>query len=473
MAMTWKSLDLLRQNLGGVGEGVTNYLKGRQEDEERQNNFQALQQYSQSPEGKQALGPNPGSMMGLAFAGSNYRALPAIQAMQPKTQILSGAGPGQYKVASTPSMGGLPTISNAQGPGQGSTAPEDVEYDPNTGVPYGIKTPEELAMYKGNMERLKSQGDAYNATPEGKANPKAFHPKLAGGLEAANSTLAVLNKQRAENLAMALGNKKAFEEYKVNDLKPQQDQAALDLYAKKLKLKTSSDMSTMDPTMIEREGRKYYATGQMPAMGMGNAPVRNAIMLRAAQIGQQEGETNPEAKTALYQSHQKAYAALVTQAGQIGAREKGAERNLDMALQMSKAYPRTSFPRFNRFQNWAAENVDNNPKYTQLENAVYAASREYAKVASGAMGNAPLSDQAMKDVDRLLNTSQTYEQFEAAVSTMRRDLRNVPAGFEDQLKIQRDLLTSFGKQNAPGAAPSGPPAGARVRKYNPQTQGFE
>lgn len=476
MAYSWESLNNLKGALGDVGEGVVSYLQGRKEDEARQQNWEALKQYHASLPPEQQVDPH---LLGTAFAQNGFRAMPTIQAIKPQTQVVAGAAPGQYKTLTTPALGGQPQLGKLGGPGAAPPAPEEEEYDPDKGVPYGIDTAEKLAMYKGNMERLKGQIDTYNQTPEGKLTPKTFHPKLQAGLDAATSTMNVLNKQRAEQLAFALGNKKAFADYQTDVVNPKKNAQALDLYGQKLGLKQKSDVANLDPDMIEREGQKYYATGVMPALGMGNAPLRTAIMLRAAQIGKQEGETNPEAKQALYAGHQAAYKALVTQAGQIGAREKAAERNLDMALEVSKKYARGPMPAFNKFQNWYSEQVDNNPKYTELENAVYAASREYAKVASGSIGNAPLSDQSVKDVDKLLNTAQSPQQLEAAIGMMRRDLQNVPAGFEDQLKVQRDLLNTLGpranvqpKATPPTAVPPTTKVAKRSR-WNPQTQQLE
>jgi hypothetical protein len=77
MPMSWKSLELLKQNLGGIGEGVKNYLDARQEDTRRQQEYEQLRQFQQSPTGGQI----DQGLYPLAFSGAGYKAGPAMESL--------------------------------------------------------------------------------------------------------------------------------------------------------------------------------------------------------------------------------------------------------------------------------------------------------------------------------------------------------------------------------------------------------
>jgi hypothetical protein len=61
--------------------------------------------------------------------------------------------------------------------------------------------------------------------------------------------------------------------------------------------------ASLNPDILNFEGYKYYKTNKMPALGMGNAPLRAGIMGVASQLAQREanGEdiTNPAYETAI------------------------------------------------------------------------------------------------------------------------------------------------------------------------------
>lgn len=85
MGMTWRSLDLLRENLGNVGEGVSAYIKGRQEDTRREEQAGQLKNFLASEQGQ---GYDP-SMAQLAFSGSDYNAMNAQKALRSQRQASS------------------------------------------------------------------------------------------------------------------------------------------------------------------------------------------------------------------------------------------------------------------------------------------------------------------------------------------------------------------------------------------------
>jgi hypothetical protein len=103
--MSWRSLELLRNNLGEVGSGVTNYLKNVQEERDRQADLDALKQFAQTPEGQRI---SPG-LMSLAGTRSGQRVLPQLQGvmgmqreMAPETKYEQ---PGTVPVTRNPISG--------------------------------------------------------------------------------------------------------------------------------------------------------------------------------------------------------------------------------------------------------------------------------------------------------------------------------------------------------------------------------
>jgi hypothetical protein len=105
MGMSWKSLELLRNNLGEVGSGVTSYLKNVQEERDRQADLDALKQFAQTPEGQRI---SPG-LMSLAGTRSGQRVLPQLQGvmgmqreMAPETKYEQ---PGTVPVTRNPISG--------------------------------------------------------------------------------------------------------------------------------------------------------------------------------------------------------------------------------------------------------------------------------------------------------------------------------------------------------------------------------
>ena len=105
MGMSWKSLELLRNNLGEIGGGVTSYLHNVQAENDRQADLDALKQFAQTPEGQKI---SPG-LMSLAGSRAGQRVLPQLQGVMgmqretaPTTQFEQ---PGTVPVTRNPISG--------------------------------------------------------------------------------------------------------------------------------------------------------------------------------------------------------------------------------------------------------------------------------------------------------------------------------------------------------------------------------
>jgi uncharacterized protein len=220
--------------------------------------------------------------------------------------------------------------------------------------------------------------------------------------------------------------------------------------------------------------------GPGTAISQRDVATKQAYANTLARVAKEHGITGDAAAgiPALYKSHQATLTQLQKTAAMTKTYEQTALKNLDIAEEMAKKYGRTAWPAANRFQNWFSENVDNNPNYTALENSIYTAAREYAKVTGGgAMSAQALTDSASKEAQKLINAGQSPEQFLAATSIMRRDMHNVPASFDAEIEAERGLLGSLinstqarGPVNPAGGAPLAAPAtGAKVKVRNKAT----
>ena len=122
MGMSWKSLELLRNNLGEIGGGVTSYLHNVQAENDRQADLDALKQFAQTPEGQKI---SPG-LMSLAGSRAGQRVLPQLQGvmgMQRETAPQTGfVQPGEQEYQKDPLSGQV--TMGAVAPGTRALSPE-------------------------------------------------------------------------------------------------------------------------------------------------------------------------------------------------------------------------------------------------------------------------------------------------------------------------------------------------------------
>ncbi len=229
----------------------------------------------------------------------------------------------------------------------------------------------------------------------------------------------------------------------------------------------------ISPAAIEMEARKILSGGQLPAVGYGKeaAKVRADILNRAAEL-------NPDVDLSAAQAQNHALslalAAQEKQAGQIGSFENTANRNMDVALELSNKVNRTGVPVLNRWIQSGRTNITGDPDAAAFHAAINTVANEYAKVVSSATGGGVTSDSARHEAMSLLNTAQTPQQLQSVINTMRRDMANRIGSFEATRKEQLNRIGAIGNRrpgapNAP-APPAQQPAGND--KINVQAPGF-
>jgi hypothetical protein len=232
------------------------------------------------------------------------------------------------------------------------------------------------------------------------------------------------------------------------------------------------------PQAIANAAARYNTDGTLPPMGMGKAGTmgRAAILNQAAILAQQSGLSGDDQRVA--QLGNKANAAalskLQTQQTMVGAFEKNANKNADMALSLSGQVDRTGVPIFNAWMQAGQKSVTGNAKLAEFHASNETFVNEYAKIMSGSMGNTAVSDSARNQAHSLLNTAQTPEAYAAVVNRLKLEMQNRMAGFEEEKQALRGSMSTGYKPPAPAVAPaavktpvaSGMLNGRKVIKYS-------
>ena len=196
------------------------------------------------------------------------------------------------------------------------------------------------------------------------------------------------------------------------------------------------------PAAIDIAAERYHTDGTLPPMGMGKggATARSLILNRASELWPSVVGQNQRVDQLANKANSASLANLQKQTTMINSYEYMANKNADIALEMSRNVDRTGVPVFNRWilagRNALAGDVD----VSKFNTAINGLAGEYAKIVSGSMGNTALSDAARHEAQKILNNAATQEQFEANVRLIQREMKNRTAGLEAQ---KQELLKSM------------------------------
>lgn len=210
---------------------------------------------------------------------------------------------------------------------------------------------------------------------------------------------------------------------------------------------------SLTPDAIDAMADRYMIDGTMPGLGLGKAATlaRSQVMNRVAAKMKEGGVTPADIKTnQIVSSGLRSEAnRLLGQRGPMLAFAKTADKNLDIALDLSEKTTRTGVPVFNSWLLAGRKAIAGEPAVAAFHAATQVAINEFAKVTSSATGGGVTSDTARKEIEEILNTAQTPEQFREVVKTLRMDMGNRVSGYEDSLKRLQDAASQLGK---PGSA---------------------
>lgn len=207
----------------------------------------------------------------------------------------------------------------------------------------------------------------------------------------------------------------------------------------------------------------YLQTRQLPAMGMGGVAQRARILNRAAELAKERGIPLQDVaeRQATFKAAQAELSQLQAQRGKVMAFADTADKNLDMALQLSAEVPRTEIPQVNSWLQTGQTRWTGNPALAKFAAATRVGINETAKVTSG-QASGVSTDTARKEIESMLNTAQTPEAFQGVVQTLRVDMANRKAGYMRQIDdIRQNMRGLSGAPSGAGAAAPPPTPGAR------------
>ncbi|HPI99032.1 MAG TPA: hypothetical protein PLV56_09825, partial [Synergistales bacterium] len=198
-----------------------------------------------------------------------------------------------------------------------------------------------------------------------------------------------------------------------------------------------ADIENMD---VDPQAYQYLFTGEMPSLGMASADLRKKILKRSNEALGELGIDSKELPSvrSKYKSVQAAHKKVQERLSLLEGYEQGMVSNLDYAKQISKTVDRSKFPTVNKFLTWARIN-SGDPRIIKFLNSTVSATREYMRVATGAVGGvAELSVSAQERAEELLNVNLTWDQFDSSLEAMEVDINNVRSGVKSQVdKLER------------------------------------
>ena len=218
--------------------------------------------------------------------------------------------------------------------------------------------------------------------------------------------------------------------------------------------------NSFTPAAIDNAAARYNIDGTLPPMGMGKggSAARSQILNRAAELASGVNGTDQRVAQLTTKASASTLLQLKKTKTMIKAFEEMANKNADIALELSTKVDRTGSPVVNRWflagNNKLAGDVDT----ATFNTAVNVFANEYAKIMSGSMGNTPVSDSARKEAHEILNTAQTPAQLRANIKLLQREMKNRLIGLDESEHELIQQMKSAGtstKKEDEGKKPTG------------------
>jgi hypothetical protein len=228
----------------------------------------------------------------------------------------------------------------------------------------------------------------------------------------------------------------------------------------------------LDPQAVDYVAKIFMQTGEMPAMGMGAADFRKAVLGRAAQMSGAEGG-NPNdvvQNKAFYGSLKTGLTQLEKQKTLLEPFMETFDRNIDVALNVGNKVDRTGIPVVNAWWNAGRRSVSGNPDISAFDAATKTVVNEFTRITTTAnAGNTQMAEQEIKKMENLLNTAQTPEQYLSVLDVMKKDTQNRKNSLENGINLKRKQIGELqtGNQNflKPKAAATQQVGPGKVSKF--------
>lgn len=301
--------------------------------------------------------------------------------------------------------------------------PENVRNDPNLALQHlktrvlGAKAFEEKNAVKneaGDVETRDSFGNVIGIKPAAVKATKAV-PVIENGKEVIRPVNLGNGKTRTER-KLSDGTWENLGESSQKDVKPIEEPAP-----------------EFSEAAINNAAARYNIDGTLPPMGMGKggATARSLILNRAAELAGDTSGTDQRVAQLETKANSGTLLQLKKTKTMIKAFEEMANKNADIALEMSDKVDRSGTPVVNRWFLAANNKIAGDVDTATFNTAVNVFANEYAKIMSGSMGNTPVSDSARKEAHEILNTAQTPAQLRANIKLLQREMKNRLIGLDE------------------------------------------
>ena len=191
----------------------------------------------------------------------------------------------------------------------------------------------------------------------------------------------------------------------------------------------------------EQGGSLQKFVGGLSSSGA-SAKIKDAVDNKASALAAAAGVRMVDLRKE-YISASAGLTKLYDQFGIRKAGELGAIANADLVTKYSGEAGRSQSPLVNKYTLWARKNIKGDVAPSNLETAIYAFSREYARVSTGNASASGLTDSATAATTRLMNATKNPEQLTQEMNIMKTEMANV-------MKGQTDMIDSDAKnENLP------------------------
>ena len=229
---------------------------------------------------------------------------------------------------------------------------------------------------------------------------------------------------------------------------------------------------TLSDQALDFAAQRYNTTGNLPPVGIGKsgALMRSRIIERASELAAAKGENGVDVagNQAGYRANSAALRQVTTYKNMVESFDETANKNADVLLGLVKKGAAGGTPVLNRWIQSGRSQIEGDPDVTAFNTAITTFVNEYSKIMSGATGAAGSTDSARKEASDLINNAMTPKQLNAAISTMRKDMKNrLDSLNEQQDKLNKTLRSS--KQNDDGGQSEGSPAQKKQAPAGRQT----
>lgn len=258
-----------------------------------------------------------------------------------------------------------------------------------------------------------------------------------------------LKQQETERHNKAEEQKIPVEEAELKDyLAKNPNKSAVDFAKFKASLSPQAQINigagNLTDAALDQAAEKYFATGTLPAMGMGaaGAAARTKIMNRA-------GELHPEGSLAVnsaeYKANQSSLSKIQTNFDQVTAFENTAGKNLDQFLTAAKKLSDTGSPLLNKPFREIESTMGGSPDVVAARTAGTTALTEIAKVLNSSNASGVLSDSARNEVEGLIGKGATLAQIQSAADILRKDMANRRDSYQQQIADIQNRLGGRGQ----------------------------